>query len=106
MPTPTWGNHIAIFQNAGLKPAYYPYYDDKKSAVDFNALLNFINTTENNSVFLLHACAHNPTGCDLSHEQWDQLSAAIKKKHHIVFLDSAYQVSLSIFLKIVFLSLL
>eukprot|EP01040_Poterioochromonas_malhamensis_P006542 gene6542-7043_t len=91
VPTPTWGNHIAIFQNAGLKPAYYPYYDDKKSAVDFNALLNFINTTENNSVFLLHACAHNPTGCDLSHEQWDQLSAAIKKKHHIVFLDSAYQ---------------
>lgn len=91
LPDPTWGNHLSIFRDAGLTPEYYPYYDLKNNSVDFNALLSFVNTTEDGGVFLLHACAHNPTGCDLSTSQWSDLSKAMKKKNHIVFFDSAYQ---------------
>lgn len=107
VPNPTWGNHLAIFTNSGLKPSYYPYYDASKNAVDFASLMNFVNTVENNSVFLLHACAHNPTGCDLTRNQWDELSLVMKTKQHVVIMDSAYQVryfscpSYPLFLKIV-----
>ncbi|RYY70707.1 aminotransferase class I/II-fold pyridoxal phosphate-dependent enzyme [archaeon] len=51
-----------------------------------------INNAPDGSVFMLHACSHNPTGCDPSHSQWDELSGLMKKKKHVVFFDSAYQV--------------
>ena len=92
VPNPTWGNHLAIFANSGLKTAYYPYYDQEHNRVDFRAMLDFFQNLEDNSVFLLHACAHNPTGCDLSKDQWNELSKVVLKKKHMVFLDSAYQV--------------
>jgi aspartate aminotransferase len=92
LPNPTWGNHLAIFKDAGLKTAYYPYFDQKNNRVDFPALMKFFQeTAEKNSVFLLHACAQNPTGCDLSKEQWNELSQVVKDRQHIVFMDLAYQ---------------
>ena len=50
-----------------------------------------INKAPNGSVFLIHACAHNPTGCDPSKAQWDALSKAFKAKNHVLFFDCAYQ---------------
>lgn len=90
VPNPTWGNHIAIFENAGLKPTYYPYYDSQHNSVDFKNLLDYVNKLEK-EVFLLHACAHNPTGADPTKEQWQELSHLFKKKQHIALFDSAYQ---------------
>ena len=91
MPDPTWGNHIAIMKNSGLEPATYAYFDSKTCGVDFKGMLNSINSAESGSVFMFHACAHNPTGCDPTPEQWDQLSIVMKAKKHITFFDCAYQ---------------
>ena len=91
MPDPTWGNHLAIMKNSGLEPASYAYFDSKTCGVDFKGMLNSINNAETGSVFMFHACAHNPTGCDPTLEQWDQLSIVMKAKKHITFFDCAYQ---------------
>lgn len=90
VPSPTWGNHINIFKDSGLVPTYYPYYDSKNKAVDFSALMDFVKR-EDREVFMLHACAHNPTGCDLSRTQWQELSQLMKERNHVVFFDCAYQ---------------
>jgi len=91
VPSPTWGNHINIFKDSGLLPTYYPYYDSKNKAVDFSALMDFVQKEEKGSVFMLHACAHNPTGCDPSQAQWQELSQLMKERNHVVFFDCAYQ---------------
>jgi aspartate aminotransferase len=91
LPNPTWGNHAAIFKAAHLEPATYPYYDAKTKSVDMPGLLDCIDAADEGSVFLLHACAHNPTGCDPNREQLRTISAALKAKKHFIVLDSAYQ---------------
>ena len=62
MPDPTWGNHIPIMQNAGLKVVRYRYFDPATRGFDFKGMLADVKAAENKSCFLLHACAHNPTG--------------------------------------------
>lgn len=91
MPEPTWGNHTAIFKNAGLEPVFYRYYDNKTNQVNFAGMKEDILSAEDGSVFMLHACAHNPTGCDPTHAQWDELSQLFQQKKHMIFFDSAYQ---------------
>lgn len=91
IPNPTWGNHVSIFKNSGLEPVYYKYYDPASRTVDFAGLVADITNAENGSLFMLHACAHNPTGCDPTRAQWDELSTLMLQKQHIVFFDCAYQ---------------
>jgi aspartate aminotransferase len=91
MPNPTWGNHIPIMKNAGLTPAEYTYYNPDNCSYNHEGFMKDIESLPNGSVFLLHACAHNPTGCDPSKEQWKELSQAFLKKDHILFFDCAYQ---------------
>ena len=90
MPDPTWGNHGAIMKDAGLVPAKYTYYDSKRCAYDHKGFLSDLSSLPEGSVFMLHACAHNPTGCDPSPQQWDELSAAFAAKKHVAFFDCAY----------------
>lgn len=91
MPDPTWGNHIPIFTNAGMDVRKYTYLDRKTQGLDFEGMLKDIDAAPERSVFLLHACAHNPTGVDPSVEQWKEISQAMKAKNHLAFFDSAYQ---------------
>lgn len=91
LPDPSWGNHIPIFRNAGLEPAKYRYFDPISKSIDLPGLLEDVQNAENGSVFLIHACAHNPTGCDPTKEQWNQLSTVMKAKKHVVYMDCAYQ---------------
>ncbi len=91
IPTPTWGNHIAIFQEAGMDVRRYRYYNSKTNRLDYDGLMEDLNNAPKGSVILLHACAHNPTGCDPTHEQWHNISQLIQSKSHHVFFDSAYQ---------------
>lgn len=92
IPDPTWANHFAMFRAAGLEPVYYKYYDPATRGVDFEGLVNDVKNAEDGSFFMLHACAHNPTGCDPTPEQWDILSKLMLEKNHLVFFDCAYQV--------------
>lgn len=88
---PTWGNHIAIFEGSGVEVGKYPYYDKATGTVKFDALIEFLNTLNKNDVVLLHPCCHNPTGVDLTQQQWDQLLQVIEARGIIPFMDIAYQ---------------
>ena len=111
LPKPSWGNHTPIFKHAGLKVASYGYYDPKTCGLDFAAAcedikVSHLSTWESihtcsnfyyfqkipeNSIILLHACAHNPTGVDPRPEQWKELSALVKERKLYAFFDMAYQ---------------
>lgn len=91
LPTPTWGNHIPIFQHSGLKVNKYRYYDPPTCGFDFKGACEDISKIPEKSIILLHSCAHNPTGVDPKPEQWKELSAIIKKKKLFPFFDMAYQ---------------
>ncbi len=88
---PTWDNHRSIFEGAGFEVGTYPYYDAEKIDVKFEEMLNFFKSLAPQSILILHPCCHNPTGVDLSHEQWDIVLQVIKDKQLIPFMDIAYQ---------------
>jgi len=91
LPDPTWGNHIPIYKDAGFNVKHYKYYDPKTCGLNWDGLRSDIQSAPKNSIFLLHACAHNPTGVDPTLEQWNQLSKICKERDHFVFFDLAYQ---------------
>ncbi len=88
---PSWENHRALFSNAGFNVQTYAYYDADKRGVNFEGMLNSLQAAEAGSIVVLHACCHNPTGYDITPEQWDQVVAVIKAKQLVAFLDMAYQ---------------
>ncbi|HFG2918001.1 TPA: aromatic amino acid transaminase [Escherichia coli] len=88
---PTWENHVAIFAGAGLEVSTYPWYDEATNGVRFNDLLATLKTLPARSIVLLHPCCHNPTGADLTNEQWDAVIEILKARELIPFLDIAYQ---------------
>jgi len=91
IPNPTWGNHMSIFKDAGLAFKRYRYYSRKTNGLDYEGLIQDITAANDGSIILLHACAHNPTGCDPTQDQWKKIAALCQRKNHIVFFDSAYQ---------------
>jgi aspartate aminotransferase, mitochondrial len=91
VPDPTWGNHHKIFKECGLDVGTYRYYDRSTNRLDLEGMLEDLQTAPDGSIILLHACAHNPTGCDPTDDQWDQLLEVIRQKQHLIFFDSAYQ---------------
>ena len=88
---PTWENHVAIFAGAGFEVSTYPWYDEATNGVRFNDLLATLKTLPARSIVLLHPCCHNPTGDDLTNEQWDAVIEILKARELIPFLDIAYQ---------------
>ena len=88
---PTWDNHIAIFEGAGFKVNRYPYFDAETCGIDFASMLETLKTLPAQSIVLLHPCCHNPTGADLTHDQWDKVVELLAERELIAFLDIAYQ---------------
>ncbi|KAK7693651.1 hypothetical protein QCA50_003220 [Cerrena zonata] len=88
---PTWVNHFAIFKNVQVEPVTYPYYDPKTIGLAYQPFIDTLKSAPERSVFLLHACAHNPTGVDPTREQWGQIADVILAKGHYAFFDCAYQ---------------
>jgi len=84
-------NHHAIFRNVGIEPVNYKYYDPRTVGLDFDGFLAALNGAPERSVFLLHACAHNPTGVDPTTEQWTKIADAMLARGHYAFFDCAYQ---------------
>lgn len=89
--TPTWDNHYPLLASAGLQTREYPYYDNETGLVNFDAMLDAISKIPAGDIVLLHACCHNPTGADLSQEQWNQVLDVVEKNQLIPFIDTAYQ---------------
>uniref|UniRef100_A0A8C0DYK7 Aspartate aminotransferase n=1 Tax=Balaenoptera musculus TaxID=9771 RepID=A0A8C0DYK7_BALMU len=91
LPKPSWGNHTPIFRDAGMQLHSYRYYDPKTCGFDFTGAIEDISKIPAQSVILLHACAHNPTGVDPRPEQWKEMAAVVKKNNLFAFFDMAYQ---------------
>ncbi|MFZ6742419.1 aromatic amino acid transaminase [Undibacterium sp. JH2W] len=88
---PSWENHRALFESAGFKVNSYPYYDAATRGVNFAGMLDALKSMPEGSIVLLHACCHNPTGADLTDEQWTEVIAVVAQRNLIPFLDMAYQ---------------
>lgn len=88
---PSWENHRALFGNAGFEVASYPYYDAATRGVRFDAMLDELRRAAPGTIVVLHACCHNPTGCDISPQQWAQVVEVVKSAGLVAFLDMAYQ---------------
>jgi aromatic-amino-acid transaminase len=88
---PSWENHRALFTSAGFEVGTYAYYDAAKRGVDFAGMLASLQDAAPGTIVVLHACCHNPTGYDITPEQWDQVIAVVKARNLTPFLDMAYQ---------------
>ena len=86
--TPSWPSHKLQFQTMGYSVIEAPYYKDKR--LDFQAYLAALESANPGSIVILHACAHNPTGCDPTIEQWKTMGAVIKSKCLFPIFDAAY----------------
>jgi aromatic-amino-acid transaminase len=88
---PSWENHRALFERAGFAVETYPYYDATTHGLNFPAMLAALQALPQQTIVVLHACCHNPTGVDPTFEQWKQIASVVKEKQLVPFLDIAYQ---------------
>ncbi|KAJ4829528.1 L-asparaginase 1 [Turnera subulata] len=91
MPDPTWSNHHNIWSDAKVPERTFHYYNSDSKGLNFAALMDDVKNAPDGSFFLLHPCAHNPTGVDPNEEQWREISYLFKVKNHFPFFDMAYQ---------------
>ena len=88
---PTWPNHNGVFGAAGLPVGKYHYYDSQNRSLNFAGMLASMKAMSPGDIFLLHACCHNPSGIDLTAEQWKQIAAAVRENELFPLVDFAYQ---------------
>lgn len=88
---PSWENHRAIFERAGFPVTTYAYYDPATHGLDFTGMINSLNAMPEQTIVVLHACCHNPTGVDPTLQQWEQIADVVKARNLVPFLDIAYQ---------------
>lgn len=92
LSTPSWDNHPLQFRYSGFKDIRnYRYWDPASRSVDIRGLLEDIEEAPEDSVIVLHMTAHNPTGCDLTQEQWEKIADVMEKRNLFPFIDAAYQ---------------
>ena len=88
---PTWPSHLAMAAAMDLKTAGYTYFDPDTRMVDFDAMMADLAGMNPGDILLLHACCHNPTGFDLSAEQWQAVLEIVKARELLPLVDFAYQ---------------
>ncbi|MEJ2531365.1 MAG: aspartate/tyrosine/aromatic aminotransferase [Halioglobus sp.] len=88
---PTWANHQGVFTAAGLQVKTYPYYDSENKCLDFDGMVEVLKQVPRDDAVLIHACCHNPSGMDLSREQWQQVAALARDVGFFPVIDMAYQ---------------
>jgi aromatic-amino-acid transaminase len=87
---PTWPIHETIFAKAGLKVSHYPYVGSD-NRLNVEAMLETLRRVPTGDVVLLHACCHNPTGFDLSHDDWRRVLDIVRSRNLLPLIDFAYQ---------------
>lgn len=88
---PTWPNHIPLLGSAGVTIKEYPYYNLSNHQIDIELMMATLAQVPAGDMVLLHGCCHNPTGADLTHQQWDQIADLALERGFIPFIDTAYQ---------------
>ncbi|MBN4067278.1 aspartate/tyrosine/aromatic aminotransferase [Simkania negevensis] len=90
LSNPTWANHAPLYEEVGFKVSNYPYYDAKGHSLKFEEMSAALRAVPRGSALLLQTCCHNPTGVDLSEEQWKELSTIVKEGGLLPIFDAAY----------------
>ncbi|MFG6207809.1 amino acid aminotransferase [Pseudomonas retamae] len=90
LSNPTWPIHETIFAAAGVKVSHYPYVGSD-NRLDVEAMLAVLKEAPKGDVVLLHACCHNPTGFDLSHDDWQRVLEVVRSRDLLPLIDFAYQ---------------
>ena len=88
---PTWPNHGPLIECAGVEMVRHPYYDPKNRRILFDEMLDALAEAEPGDLVLLHGCCHNPTGADLSPEQWQAIADIVAERGIVPYVDIAYQ---------------
>ncbi|MGR9220999.1 amino acid aminotransferase [Rhizobium leguminosarum] len=88
---PTWVNHVPILKAAGLNIATYPYFDPASGTVKAEAMLKGLKQAKAGDIILVHGCCHNPTGANLTIEQWGLVADLLVERDLFPFIDLAYQ---------------
>jgi aromatic-amino-acid transaminase len=88
---PSWENHRALFENAGFKVNTYRYYSTDHNGLDASGFIDGLRRIPAGHIVVLHACCHNPTGADLSEDQWREVVTIVRERDLTAFLDLAYQ---------------
>ncbi len=88
---PSWENHRQLFEAAGFTVRTYPYFEPKTRGLNFAGMKSALDALPAGAIVVLHACCHNPTGVDLTQEQWREVLQVVKARGLIPFLDLAYQ---------------
>ena len=87
---PTWPNHNPIAENSGLVVKTYPYFDTQTRGVKFTQMLAALDALGPDDIVLLHGCCHNPTGANLTPDQWDMVASSLVRTGALPFIDLAY----------------
>jgi len=88
---PSWENHRALFESAGFEVKNYAYYDASTKGLNYNAMFADLQKLPAGDIVVLHACCHNPTGADLTNDQWTRVIDIVKSRGLVPILDIAYQ---------------
>jgi aspartate/tyrosine/aromatic aminotransferase len=91
IPDPTWPNHRSVLEKAGCKVENYTYYNRQIKNFDFHAVCKSLEAMPEKAAVVLHACCHNPTGCDPTENEWKAISQLMLRKKLVPFFDFAYQ---------------
>ena len=91
LSNPTWPNHGPVFNSSGFEIKNYDYFDKNNNKIDFKRMIDSISSIPENDIIVLHGCCHNPTGADMTKDQWSEITQLIKKRNLITICDFAYQ---------------
>uniref|UniRef100_A0A8D8M760 Aspartate aminotransferase n=1 Tax=Cacopsylla melanoneura TaxID=428564 RepID=A0A8D8M760_9HEMI len=89
-PTPTWNGHIRFCTDANLDVGSYRYFDNRTNGLDFDGMMEDIKSIPERSILFLQVSSHNPTGVDLTNDQWHRVAEVVKERHLYPFFDLAY----------------
>ncbi|MBC7147544.1 MAG: aspartate/tyrosine/aromatic aminotransferase [Thioclava marina] len=88
---PTWPNHLSILNFMGQTNKPYTYFDADTRAVNFDAMMSDLEAVKAGDIVLLHGCCHNPTGANLTIEQWGEVADLLERTGAVPMIDLAYQ---------------
>ncbi|MEO1951195.1 aromatic amino acid transaminase, partial [Thioclava sp.] len=88
---PTWPNHLSILKFMDQDFTTYRYFDAETRSVDFDAMMEDLKGAKEGDIVLLHGCCHNPTGANLTLEQWGKVADLLAETGAVPMIDLAYQ---------------
>ena len=88
---PSWSNHPKMLDYLHIPSQTYRYLSPETGDLDFSAMMEDLARARAGDVVLLHGCCHNPSGINLSLEQWGSVARLMEELGLIPMIDLAYQ---------------